>query len=249
MPDQQNSAACSLRYLSQPHEDRTDFVRPVHVHVGTEIRLDRVDDDQSGVVLNNGFFNSFIRKGELHLAVVNDQHPVKVCARFDQAGLDRIAQTVLSGLVDHVEGFHALHVGQQLSVGAGGGKVHGKVGLALTRIALQNTELSKRQIPLILPQRIGLQRELSAWSGIAAEHLNTIATFDILFNNPSLLIKNGLGYAFALRTLVDTSESPTLCFRPLEPAIKIQYGLAWKRYPIFSKAAEKFIEQLRELVE
>ena len=45
---------------------------------------------------------------------------------FHQSGLDRIAQTVLGGLVDHVERFHALHVGQQLSVGAGGGKVHGK---------------------------------------------------------------------------------------------------------------------------
>ena len=60
MPDQQNSAACSLRYLSQPHEDGAHLVRPVHVHIGTEIRLDRVDDDQSGVVLDNGSFNSFI---------------------------------------------------------------------------------------------------------------------------------------------------------------------------------------------
>ena len=137
MPDQQNSAACSLRYLSQPHEDRTDFVRPVHVHIGTEICLDWVDDDQSGVVLDNGFFNSFIGKCQLHLAVVNDQHPVKVCTSFDQAGLDRIAQTVLCGLVDYIEGFQPFHVGQQLSVGAGSGKVHGKVGLALARIALQ----------------------------------------------------------------------------------------------------------------
>lgn len=104
-------------------------------------------------------------------------------------------------------------------------------------------------VPLILPQRIGLQRELSAWAGIPTEQLNTIATFDILFNNPSLLIENGLGYAFALRTLIDTSESQTLCFRPLEPTIKIQYGLAWKRYPIFSKAAEKFIEQIRDLID
>ena len=112
MPDQQNSAACSLRYLSQPHEDGAHFVCPVHVHVGTEIRLNRVDDDQSGVVLDNGFFNSFIGERQLHIAVINDQHPVKVCTRFDQAGLDRIAQTVLCGLVDHVEGFHALHVGQ-----------------------------------------------------------------------------------------------------------------------------------------
>ena len=105
-----------------------------------------------------------------------------------------------------------------------------------------------QNIPLILPQRIGLQRELSTWTGTAAEHLNIIATFDILFNNPALLIKNGLGYAFALNSLVDTIESPTLCFRPLEPAINIQYGLAWKRYPVFTKAAEKFIEELKEIV-
>ena len=148
MPDQQNSAACSLRYLSQPHEDGAHFVYPVHVHIGTEIRLNRVDNDQSGVVLDNGFFNSFIGERQLHIAVINDQHPVKVCTRFDQAGLDRIAQTVLCGLVDHVEG---LHVGQQLSVGAGSGKVHGKVGLALARIALQHAELSKGQIRLPEP--------------------------------------------------------------------------------------------------
>lgn len=151
MPDQQNSAACSLRYLSQPHEDGPDFVRPVHVHIGTEIRLDRVDNDQSGVVLDNGFFNSFIGERQLHIAVINDQHPVKVCTRFNQAGLDRIAQTVLCGLVDHVKGFHSLHVGQQLSVGAGSGKVHGKISLALARIALQYTEFSKRKIWLPKP--------------------------------------------------------------------------------------------------
>ena len=30
------------------------YKRQVHVHVGTEISLNRVDDDQSGVVLDNG---------------------------------------------------------------------------------------------------------------------------------------------------------------------------------------------------
>ena len=40
--------------------ESSDFVRPVHVHVGTEIRLDRVDDNQAGVILDDGFFNSFI---------------------------------------------------------------------------------------------------------------------------------------------------------------------------------------------
>lgn len=102
-----------------------------------------------------------------------------------------------------------------------------------------------QDIPLILPQRIGLQREFSLWSGVPIEQLNVIATFDILFNNPSLLVKNGLGYAFALKALVDINESQTLCFRPLYPTKKIEYGLAWKRYPVFSKAAEKFLEQLK----
>lgn len=102
-----------------------------------------------------------------------------------------------------------------------------------------------QDIPLIMPQRIGLQRELSAWSGISTECLNIIATFDVLFNNPSLLIKEGLGYAFSLNTLVDTSESQTLCFRPLEPAVNIEYGIAWKRYPVFSKAAEEYIDQIK----
>ena len=105
-----------------------------------------------------------------------------------------------------------------------------------------------KNIPLILPQRRGLQRELSAWSRIDVEDMNLIATFDILFNNPSLLIKNGLGYAFSLRTLVDTSENSSLCFRPLEPTIKIQYGIAWKRHQIFSKASQKFLDQLKILV-
>lgn len=102
-----------------------------------------------------------------------------------------------------------------------------------------------QDIPLIMPQRVGLQRELSIWSGFDTEHLNVIATFDILFNNPSLLVKNGLGYALALKTLADTYDKQSLCFRPLQPARKIEYGLAWKRYPAFSKAAEKFLDYLK----
>lgn len=106
-----------------------------------------------------------------------------------------------------------------------------------------------QNIPLILPQRVGLQREFSLWAGVPAEQLNVIATFDILFNNPSLLVKNGLGYAFALKALADVNESQTLCFRPLHSAKKIEYGLAWKRYPVFSKAAEKFLEQLKSEID
>ena len=65
---------------------------------------------------------------------------------FHQSGLDRIAQTVLGGLIDDIERFKCLHTGQRLSIGASRRKAHGKVGLALARIALDNCQLSKWDI-------------------------------------------------------------------------------------------------------
>ena len=74
----------------------------------------------------------------MNIAVINDQHPVKVCPGFDQAGLDRIAQTVLGGLVNHVERFQAFHIGQQLSIGTGCGKLFGILFfIPLTAVVLE----------------------------------------------------------------------------------------------------------------
>lgn len=100
-----------------------------------------------------------------------------------------------------------------------------------------------KTLPLILPQRRGLRRKLSTWSGLAPEEMNIVASFDILQNYPLLLLKGGLGCAFALSTLIDTGKS--LCFRPLEPPLTSRYGLAWKRGAALSRAAEKFIEEVR----
>ena len=65
---------------------------------------------------------------------------------FHQSGLDRIAQTVLGGLIDDIERLKCLHTGQRLSIGASRRKAHGKVGLALAGIALDNCQLSKWDI-------------------------------------------------------------------------------------------------------
>ena len=65
---------------------------------------------------------------------------------FHQSGLDRIAQTVLGGLIDDIERLKCLHTGQRLSIGASRRKAHGKVGLALAGIALDNCQLSKGDI-------------------------------------------------------------------------------------------------------
>lgn len=100
-------------------------------------------------------------------------------------------------------------------------------------------------IPLIMPKRAGLQQYFSAWSGIAVDKLNIIAEFDILFNSAALLLKNNLGCAFGLSTLMETDNLSEICFRPLQNSSEIHYSLVWKRYPVFSKAAKKFIEEMK----
>ena len=37
-----------------------------------------------------------------------------------------------------------------------------------------------------------------------------------------------------------------LCFRPLSPAPELRHALVWKRYTVFSKAAETFLRTVRE---
>lgn len=104
-------------------------------------------------------------------------------------------------------------------------------------------------MPLILPRREGLQREFSTWAGCEINTMNIVATFDLFFNIPVMLVEQGDGCAFVLNTAVNTGEGSSLCFKSLKPAIRYEYGLVWKRYPAFSKVQEKFISLLSEMLD
>lgn len=98
-------------------------------------------------------------------------------------------------------------------------------------------------LPLIAPKRIGLQDELSSWLHKDFNSLNIVATYNLM-HNASLLVNSGLGYALTLDKLVDTGPNSSLCFRPLKPKLEIQLSIAWKKYQVFSTAADKFMEKL-----
>ena len=144
--NQHDSAPSSLCNVSQTAEDGTDFICPVHVHICAQKRLYRVNDNKPCVVLTDCPCYALIGKGQRCVPVINDKHSFKVCVRFYQSGLDGIAQTVLGSLIDDIERLKCLHTGQRLSIGASRRKAHGKVGLALAGIALDNCQLSKWDI-------------------------------------------------------------------------------------------------------
>ena len=74
-----------------------------------------------------------------------------------------------------------------------------------------------------------------------------MATYNLLFN-ASLLVSEGLGYALGFDKLINTQGS-NLCFRPLSPRLEARGFIVWKKYQVFSRAANIFLQYLRELLE
>ena len=113
-------------------------------------------------------------------------------------------------------------------------------------LAQQDTVSPKdlRDKPLILSRQTDNKSGLYRWLGKEPEQLHTVATYNLIYN-ASLMVDEGMGYAFTLDKLVNTTGS-NLCFRPLEPKLELGMYLVWKKSQIFSKAAEVFLDHLEE---
>lgn len=112
--------------------------------------------------------------------------------------------------------------------------------------SLNNIEVKNlKEIPLIASRQSMTSNEFSGWGRFDFNQLYIVATYNLVYN-ASLLVAEGLGYALCLDRLVDTTDSSELCFRPLKPHLEARLNLVWKKYQIFSKAGEKFLEKLQE---
>lgn len=101
--------------------------------------------------------------------------------------------------------------------------------------------------PLIVSHQKGDDAYLNQWLQREASELHIVATYNLLFN-ASLLVDEGLGYALCYDRLINTQGS-NLCFRPFSPRLEARGFIVWKKYQVFSKAANVFLRCLRELLE
>lgn len=101
-----------------------------------------------------------------------------------------------------------------------------------------------RGLPLICSRQALVGNELSGWLREDAEKLNVVATYNLIFN-ATLMVEEGIGAALCLDKLVNTTSASKLCFKPLEPKMEAQLNIVWKKYQLFSKAAQKFLEKLQ----
>ncbi|MDE6123772.1 MAG: LysR family transcriptional regulator [Eubacterium sp.] len=105
--------------------------------------------------------------------------------------------------------------------------------------------LDLQNIPLIASRQSMAHNELSGWLGREYESLNIVATYNLLYN-ASLMAEENVGCALCLNNIVREYEGSSLCFRPLEPKVEVGLNLVWKKYQVFSKAAELFLQTLQE---
>ena len=105
------------------------------------------------------------------------------------------------------------------------------------------------ELPLIC-SRISIRQSAvknacAGWFGKSFEKLNIVATYNLIYN-AALMVESGIGYALALDGLIDAVGNRALCFRPLKPELTSGLNIVWKKYQIFSRAAEVFRERILE---
>ncbi len=100
--------------------------------------------------------------------------------------------------------------------------------------------------PLIVSRQAIKGNDLIQWLKKDISQLNIIAHYNLVYN-ASLMVDEGLGYALCLDKIINVTDT-TLCFKPFQPKLEVGMNIVWKKYQILSKASEKFLEKLKEIL-
>ena len=98
-------------------------------------------------------------------------------------------------------------------------------------------------VPLLLPQRELIHRELAGWFGPHWEHLQVVGTGNLLFNQ-AVLAREIPGCCVITMWKLDT-RFPNMVFVPLSPQITGSSLLIWKKAETFSPVTSAFLRHAR----
>lgn len=104
-----------------------------------------------------------------------------------------------------------------------------------------------RDEPIILSDQDIVKNEIAGWIRGNERKLNIKVTYNLI-NNPALLVEEGGGYAITFNNIIHIDDKTPLCFKPLSPKLEDGIHIAWKKYHLCSKQAEKILDLLKEEV-
>lgn len=99
--------------------------------------------------------------------------------------------------------------------------------------------------PIIGPRQGLKSGKMREWAGEALDRWDVAATYNLVLNG-ALMVEEGLGAAICYDRLVRLPADGSLVFRPLDPPLASDVGVVWKKHRRLSRAAEAFLECLRD---
>ena len=96
--------------------------------------------------------------------------------------------------------------------------------------------------PLIIPRQPNHNSMFLDMLGIDEENIRVAAQYNLVYNG-SVMASEGMGYCICIDRLINVTGDSNMCFKPFMPPIEASCLFIWKRDSVFSKAAEKFLEQ------
>ena len=103
-------------------------------------------------------------------------------------------------------------------------------------------------MPLITASRLSVQKEIANWLGGDTEQLNIFATCNII-TNAQIMVEPGEICFMTVEGAMDSFQRENLVFRPLRPALELSSVLVWKKFQPFSRAAGRFLEEFRNMLD
>lgn len=118
----------------------------------------------------------------------------------------------------------------------------GIVALKNSKLALKKVITNKelKSLPLIISRQM-----IEDFKNEKFKDYNIVATYNLAYN-ASLMVEVNMGYALTIDKLINTSDSSSLCFIPLENNFTSNVFIVWKKYQLFNKASELFLSKLIE---
>lgn len=101
-------------------------------------------------------------------------------------------------------------------------------------------------VPLIIPSRLYVQKEISNWLGADINKLNVLATVNMM-THAAMFINSGAACGLTIEGAVDLFEDSKMVFKPLNPRLELTAVLAWKRFQPVGNAAAKFLEYIKNI--
>ena len=99
-------------------------------------------------------------------------------------------------------------------------------------------------VPLLTSKRQEIQQMLAKWVGKPLDELTIVGTYNLIFNVISL-VDNKVGSAITIEGSVSNHNLERVTFIPLEPEVKTNCVLVWKRNRVLSPVVKKFIQRFK----